>query len=110
MVINISPLTQFVCVGAVAIHYQMQQMTAPTSELVETATERFIQVRQEGGLFKLPGTSEFLDWLKALQTFEKTPYKAEKLAKEKRLPYRELLFKLQAIESVTKPPQFPGDF
>ncbi|MEQ8958932.1 MAG: MoxR family ATPase, partial [Coleofasciculus sp. C2-GNP5-27] len=80
----------------VAIHYQMQQMMAPASELVETATERFIQVRQEGGLFKLPGTSEFLDWLKALQTFEKTPYKAERLAKEKRLPYRELLFKLRA--------------
>lgn len=80
----------------VAIYYQMQQMMAPARELVETATERFIQVRQEGGLFKLPGTSEFLDWLKALQTFEKTPYKAEKLAKEKRLPYRELLFKLRA--------------
>ncbi|NEN99732.1 MAG: MoxR family ATPase, partial [Moorea sp. SIO3I7] len=45
--------------------------------------------------FKTPGTSEFLDWLKALHTFDSKPYNPKQLEKNKLLPYPELLFKLQ---------------
>lgn len=76
-------------------HYQISQETPPPSDLVETAVDRFLNVWNEGGLFKKPGTSEFLDWLKALHTFESKPYNAAKLEKDPLLPYRELLFKLQ---------------
>jgi MoxR-like ATPase len=76
-------------------HYQICEETSPPSDLVKTAINRFLTVWNEGGLFKKPGTSEFLDWLKALHTFEAKPYNAAQLAKDKLLPYRELLFKLQ---------------
>ena len=78
----------------VAKHYPIQK-EAPPSDLVENAIERFLDVWSDGGLFKKPGTSEFLDWLKALHTFEAKPYNAAQLEKDKLLPYRELLFKLQ---------------
>jgi MoxR-like ATPase len=80
----------------VDIHYQIQATPPPSGELTDTAMQRFLKVRQEGSLFKKPGTSEFLDWLEALQNFEQTPYEAAKLAQEKSVPYRELLFKLRA--------------
>jgi MoxR-like ATPase len=79
----------------VAKHYQICEETPPPSNLVKTATERFLNIWNEGGLFKKPGTSEFLDWLKALHTFESKPYSAQQLAKDQVLPYRELLFKLR---------------
>jgi MoxR-like ATPase len=65
------------------------------SNLVEAATERFLKIWNEGGLHKPPGTSELLDWLKALHTFESKPYSAKQLKKDQVLPYRELLFKLR---------------
>ncbi len=76
-------------------HYQICQEAPPPADLVKTAVDRFLNVWNEGGLFKKPGTSEFLDWLKALHTFESKPYNAAQLKKDKLLPYRELLFKLQ---------------
>ncbi|WP_414588910.1 AAA family ATPase [Scytonema sp. PCC 10023] len=77
-------------------HYQIcEEESPPPPDLVNTAIERFLTVWNEGGLFKKPGTSEFLDWLKALHTFEAKPYSATQLKKDKLLPYRELLFKLQ---------------
>ncbi|MBO3459906.1 MoxR family ATPase [Aetokthonos hydrillicola Thurmond2011] len=76
-------------------HYQISQQAPPPSALVETAINRFLTVWNEGGLFKKPGTSEFLDWLKALHKFEPKPYSATQLKKDKLLPYPELLFKLQ---------------
>ncbi|MBW4687763.1 MAG: MoxR family ATPase [Komarekiella atlantica HA4396-MV6] len=76
-------------------HYEIREETLPPSALVENAIDRFLPVWSEGGLFKKPGTSEFLDWLKALHTFELKPYNAAQLKKDKLLPYRELLFKLQ---------------
>ncbi|NEU83156.1 MoxR family ATPase [Nostoc sp. UIC 10630] len=76
-------------------HYKIREETPPPSALVENAIDRFLSVWNEGGLFKKPGTSEFLDWLKALHTFEPKPYNAAQLKKDKLLPYRELLFKLQ---------------
>lgn len=74
----------------VAAHQQIPK------DLVDVATDRFLTVRQQEGLFKKPGTSEFLDWLQALTHFGTKPYSAKKLAKDEHLPYRELLFKLRA--------------
>ncbi len=76
-------------------HYQTYGEAPPPADLVETAVDRFLKVWNGGGLFKKPGTSEFLDWLKALHTFESKPYNAAQLKKDKLLPYPELLFKLQ---------------
>jgi len=88
-------------------HYEIEnlqrqaddKMTPPQEDLQKASIERFLSVRNEGGLVKKPGTSEFLDWLKALQTFAAKPYSAEKLVgkdeKENKLPYPELLLKVQ---------------
>lgn len=76
-------------------HYQLSGEAAPSSDLVRMAINRFLNVWNEGGLFKKPGTSELLDWLKALHTFDSKPYSSKQLEKDKLLPYRELLFKLQ---------------
>jgi MoxR-like ATPase len=76
-------------------HYQIREETPPPKALVDNAIARFLDVWNEGGLFKKPGTSEFLDWLKTLHTFESKPYNAAQLKRDKLLPYRELLFKLQ---------------
>ncbi len=72
----------------------------PSAALVDVAIARFIQVRQQKGLSKLPGTSEFLDWLGTLAgfgaNFGQEPYSAEVLAAQTGpLPYRELLYKLR---------------
>jgi MoxR-like ATPase len=66
--------------------------------LVDTAVDRFLGLRERDDLFKKPGTSELLDWLKALGR------NAEVLAAlvtrikdaKERLPYPEVLFKLRA--------------
>jgi MoxR-like ATPase len=76
-------------------HYQINEDNPPPHDLVEIAINRFLSIWNEGGLFKKPGTSEFLDWLKALHKFDNKPYNAAQLEKDKLLPYRELLFKLQ---------------
>ncbi|MFM7875136.1 MAG: AAA family ATPase [Microcystis panniformis] len=76
-------------------HYQIRKEAPPPKALVDNAIARFLAVWNEGGLFKKPGTSEFLDWLKALHTFESKPYSGAQLKKDNLLPYRELLFKLQ---------------
>ena len=81
----------------VSKHYEVKQEIAPEEDLVQAATERFIKVREDAGLFKLPGTSELLDWLKALHSFDETDF-VEQLTNEKNekyIPYRELLFKLR---------------
>jgi MoxR-like ATPase len=78
----------------VAQHYRTRKDKTPNESLVKEASERFMKVRQEGGLFKMPGTSEFLDWVEALQNFAPTPYMFSK-SKQADLPYRELLFKLR---------------
>jgi len=79
----------------VAQHCTVKQKEI-SEQLVDTAIARFLEVRAEGGLFKKPGTSEFLDWLHALASFAGKAYDAATLAQDTALPYRELLFKLQA--------------
>lgn len=78
-------------------HYQIREGTLPPTQLTDTAIERFLNVwnEKEGGLFKKPGTSEFLDWLRALHKFEPKSYSSTQLQKDGILPYPELLFKLQ---------------
>ncbi|MBD1913877.1 MULTISPECIES: MoxR family ATPase [unclassified Leptolyngbya] len=76
-------------------HYAVTREDPPPDPLTHAAVEEFLTVWNEGGLFKKPGTSEFLDWLKALHTFGAEPYPAKVLQQSPVLPYRELLFKLQ---------------
>ena len=72
-------------------------VSSPPNELVDAAIDKFLAVRQQKGLLKLPGTSEFLDWLDALANFGDRPYSVEALkSKTGQLPYRELLFKLRS--------------
>lgn len=91
----------------IARHYEIEEwnrqedetVLPPKDDLQKAAIARFLLVRNEGGLIKKPGTSEFLDWLKALQTFMGKPYSADKLTgadqKENKLPYLEVLLKVQ---------------
>lgn len=82
----------------VDIHYQVNYQElgeAPDSDLKEATVKRFLAIREKKDLFKLPGTSEFLDWLHALQSFKSSPYPAAELREDKTVPYPELLFKLR---------------
>ena len=92
-------------------HYQIEQLELPKNDLQDAATARFILLRNEGGLVKKPGTSEFLDWLKALQTHTQKPYSASKLIgedqKANKLPYLEVLLKVQQDWRKFKPADEP---
>ncbi|USR92718.1 MoxR family ATPase [Phormidium yuhuli AB48] len=86
----------------VAAHYQPQAgnsqdegdaVAPPPEPLVDRAIDLFLQVREQG-LVKPPGTSEFLDWLRALAGFQTQPFPVDQLSLET-LPYRELLLKLR---------------
>ena len=91
----------------VNIHYQHKQeqenqkkINSPNSELVTQAADLFLTIRKDKGLFKIPGTSEFLDWLDALHLCQtkqnpQPPYLIENLQAGKRIPYRELIFKIR---------------
>lgn len=68
---------------------------SPAPKLIESAAKCFLKIREDKGLFKLPGTSEFLDWLHALQSFDEIPYPDEQLSENESIPYPELLFKLR---------------
>jgi hypothetical protein len=80
----------------VRVHYQNEDETLPAEPLVNAAATRFPQLRREENLYKLPGTSEFLDWLRALHGFQK-PLSPDTLSHaEVPLPYPEALFKMRA--------------
>jgi MoxR-like ATPase len=66
-------------------------------ELVDAAIDRFIKLRESKALFKSPATSEFLDWLDAMVEFGdgERLVKLLGLADDKRLPFREVLLKVQ---------------
>ena len=77
-------------------HYRDREAKAqPKASLVKEASKRFLEVRKAKSWIKTPGTSEFLDWVEALQNFTAKPYLLEKLKSEELLPYRDLLFKLR---------------
>ena len=72
------------------IHFKIED------ELLNSASSRFLQIRATK-LHKKPGTSEFIDWIKALNEFDSTAYPAKKLEDPNlEVPYQELLFKLRA--------------
>ncbi|MFQ4136532.1 AAA family ATPase [Nodosilinea sp. PGN35] len=76
-------------------HYALRQEPPPAAPLTTAAVEIFLSDRQERSWFKPPGTSEFLDWLRALHSFAPEPYSPTQLRKDTVLPYPELLFKRQ---------------
>ncbi len=73
-------------------HYKRRNEEAPSTKLIDAAISRFINARAKARA-KRPGTSEFLDWMKALHRFESRPYSWSKLAEGRTVPYREALFK-----------------
>jgi MoxR-like ATPase len=81
----------------VEAHYQNQKdnssKTTPSPALVKASVDKFLEIRKTGGLFKNPGTSEFLDWIEALQNFASKPFNVSELENSKNIPYPELLFK-----------------
>lgn len=77
-------------------HYVAQASDAkPSEELTRAAAARLIEIRNQGGLLKAPGTSEFLDWLEALRGFGEAP-RIPKDIEAGPVPYPELLFKQRA--------------
>ncbi|HRW50410.1 MAG: MoxR family ATPase [Caldilinea sp.] len=81
----------------VEVHYRVRGDAAPAPALVTAATTRFLALRRQGRLHKVPGTSEFLDWLGALHRFgSQAPVPSTDLEDERApLPYPELLYKLR---------------
>lgn len=67
--------------------------------LVEVAVSRYSEVRQNNKLRRKPGTSEFLDWLKALESFGSEtsiePYSIDRLRSERDIPFPETIFKVR---------------
>lgn len=66
-----------------------------TKDIVTRAIECFLKIREDDSLVKKPGTSEFLDWIEALRSFDAEIVNiAEQLiTKNNPIPYPELLFK-----------------
>lgn len=78
-------------------HYREREANEkPKSLLVKEASNLFLTLRNANRWIKTPGTSEFLDWVEALQNFDLKPYEVNKLKSDKLLPYRDLLFKLRS--------------
>jgi MoxR-like ATPase len=80
----------------VETHFAKQQLPLPSA--TDLAISRFVALRQTGKLHKKPGTSEFLDWLSALEHFSSPASPSIQLmeTEEGTYPYPELLFKLRA--------------
>jgi hypothetical protein len=65
--------------------------------LIDAAVNKLIEIREERGLFKQPGTSEFLDWIAAMLKFGSVQKLVEQLEEKdsKAIPFREVLFKVE---------------
>lgn len=77
----------------VAEHYRVRDQVIP--DFAVTAAERFGKLREDTSLYKKPGTSEFLDWVEALQGFTLSGKPAPTVAAEGKVPFPGLLFKLR---------------
>jgi MoxR-like ATPase len=77
-------------------HYRVSEKPTPDDKLLKTAIERFLAIRQDTGLYKKPGTSEFLDWIEALRGFAPLDPTPPPLTADGTPPYPSLLFKLRA--------------
>jgi MoxR-like ATPase len=79
----------------VRVHYKDRAEALPNSRRLTQATERFMALRESGNLHKLPGTSEFLDWIEILTNYKPVFHRAVSLNEKKALPFPELLLKLR---------------
>jgi MoxR-like ATPase len=68
-----------------------------SGEVVDVAIDKLLSLREASNLFKNPSTSEFLDWIDALLQFGNAEQMMLWLRSSdvKRIPFRELLFKVQ---------------
>jgi MoxR-like ATPase len=78
-------------------HYPPSVDAVPDARLVEAASQKLIAIREQPGLFKYPGTSEFLDWIAAMTKFGETSPLLQQLQvlDSKSIPFREVLLKVQ---------------
>ncbi len=79
-------------------HYDVRSQTnLPEPELITEAVAGFLKIRENQSLYKKPGTSELLDWLKALESYLAKPFDAlqlkNQLQESETVPYPEVLFK-----------------
>jgi MoxR-like ATPase len=74
-----------------------QDFNPVSDELVKATIDRFLALRNTEGLFKKPGTSEFLDWMDAIVNVnvENSGRLLAALQDDGKVPFRELLFKVQ---------------
>jgi hypothetical protein len=81
----------------IAAHYPTAGKGQPTKPLIDAAVNKLIEIREERGLFKQPGTSEFLDWIAAMLKFGSVQNLVKQLQKpdSKAIPFREVLFKVE---------------
>lgn len=88
----------------VQAHYTTRNITHPEDKLISASIARFLQIRQHGGLYKKPGTSEFLDWLRALNQFNPN-WQPQTFSSEEEnatidtvldVPHPEVVFKLRS--------------
>jgi len=103
------PKTTEALENIVKMHYEVEIEKSPPdsvpmqgtvasldSTLVQEAVEGFLKIRANQSLYKKPGTSEFLDWLKVLQSYLSASFDAAQLKEQLEaeiVPYREVLFK-----------------
>jgi MoxR-like ATPase len=89
------PNTEELLLQIVNAHYGNQPTAAPSENLAKDAIQRFLALRSEGNLYKLPGVSEFLDWLEALRGYNHPIHPPQPLGTGNGLPFPGALFKLR---------------
>ena len=92
------PTTPEALENIVKSHYDVRSQTnLPEPELITEAVAGFLKIRENQSLYKKPGTSELLDWLKALESYLAKPFDAvqlkSQLQESETVPYPEVLFK-----------------
>lgn len=80
----------------VEVHYDLEKLPVPSTELVDASVNSFLNIRKDWGLYKKPGTSEFLDWLEALRVKEVPSEQVSKIGDDTPLQYPQLLIKMRA--------------
>lgn len=81
----------------IAAHYSTTGEEQPSKPLIDAAVNKLMAVREDRGLFKQPGTSEFLDWIAAMIKFGSVQKLVGQLENQdsKAIPFREVLFKVE---------------
>lgn len=76
------------------VHFKIRENAFPSSGFIKKLINHFFNIRKAGDLHKNPGTSEFLDWLEALWSFDFG--KNKKDIELDPTPFPGLLFKLRS--------------